>query len=60
MTAVELLLKKGAHPDFKTMDGLTPLSCAVESGSVGIIQLLLAKNVAVDYCYTYVSELKRI
>jgi len=40
MTAVELLLKKGAYPDFKTRDGLTPLSCAVKSGNAVVTELL--------------------
>ena len=33
-----------------------PLSRAVEEGSVAVVQLLLAKEVKMDFKYNYVSE----
>jgi hypothetical protein len=34
----------------------TPLSCAVEEGSVAVVQLLLAQGVKTDYNYNSVSR----
>jgi len=49
---VELLLETGkVNPDIKDVYGWTPLSYAVEGGSVAIVQHLLAKGVEMDYKY---------
>jgi len=48
---VKLLLENGAGPDFEDEGGQTPLSRAVAGGSVAVIQLLLAKEVKMDYKY---------
>ena len=53
---MKLLLENGAQPDFGDEKGQTPLSRAVEIGSVAIVQLLLAKEVKMDFEYHYVSE----
>ena len=54
---VELLLETGKHnPDMKDVNGRTPLSCAVEGGSVAVVQRLLAKEVKMDYKYKIVSK----
>jgi ankyrin repeat protein len=53
---VELLLQNGACPDFEDEDGQTPLARVVETGSIEIVQLLLARGVKVDYKYIIVSE----
>jgi ankyrin repeat protein len=53
---VKLLLENGARPDFGDEEGQTPLSRAVEKGSVAVIQLLLAKDVKMDFKYSMVSE----
>jgi ankyrin repeat protein len=54
---VKLLLENGAQPNFEDMDSQTPLSRAVEGGSVAVVQLLLAnKEVKKDYKYFTVSE----
>ena len=53
---VNLLLENGAAPDFEDRDGQTPLSRAVEGRSVAVVQLLLAKEVKMDYRYNIVSE----
>jgi ankyrin repeat protein len=57
---VELLLQNGAYPDFEDEHGQTPLTRAVEGGSVVIVQLLLAREVKIDYKYTIVSESNNI
>ena len=53
---MKLLLENGAQPDFEDENGETPLTRAVEEGSVAVVQLLLAKEVKMDYKYTLVSE----
>jgi ankyrin repeat protein len=53
---VELLLQNGACPDFEDEHGQTPLARAVERRSAAVIQLLLAREVKIDYKYTIVSE----
>jgi ankyrin repeat domain-containing protein 50 len=54
---VKLLLETSkANPDMKDMDGRTPLTCAVEGGSVAIVQHLLANEVEMDYKYKMVSN----
>jgi ankyrin repeat protein len=53
---VKLLLEKGAQPDFGDEGGQTPLSRAVEKGSVAVMQPLLAKAVKMDFKYSIVSE----
>jgi ankyrin repeat protein len=53
---VKLLLEKGAQPNFEDRKGQTPLSRAVENGSVAIVQLLLAKEAKMDFRYNSVSE----
>ena len=53
---VNALLENGAQPDFEDENHHTPLSRAVEGGSVATIQLLLAKEVKMDYKYCIVSE----
>jgi ankyrin repeat protein len=52
---VKLLLENGAGPDFEDEHGQTPLSRAIEGGNVAVIQLLLAKEVKMDYKYNIVS-----
>jgi ankyrin repeat protein len=53
---VKLLLENGAQPDFEDEKGQTPLSRAVEKGSVAVVQLLLAKEVKMDYKYKIVRD----
>ena len=53
---MELLLKYGAQPDLEDDYGLTPLSRAVEKGSVAIVQLLLVQGAKMNYVYNSVSE----
>jgi ankyrin repeat protein len=53
---VKLLLENGARPDFGDEKGQAPLSRAVETGSAPIVQLLLAKEVKMDFIYDLVSE----
>ena len=48
---MQLLLENGAQPDFEDEKGQTPLSRAVENGSVAVVQLLLAKEVKIDFKY---------
>jgi ankyrin repeat protein len=54
---VKLLLETGKI-DLELKDGnnRTPLSCAVEEGSVAVVQLLLAQGVKTDYNYNSVSR----
>ena len=52
---MKLLLEDGARPDLEDEGGQTPLSRAVEGGSVAVLQLLLAKEVKIDYKYNIVS-----
>ena len=47
--AVKLLLDNGAQLDFEDESGQTPLSRAVNGGSVAIVQLLLAREVKLHY-----------
>ena len=56
MIVVELLLKNGAQPDFEDEDRWTPLSRAIEGGNVGVVELLLAHGVKVDFRYKIVSK----
>ena len=53
---MKLLLEKGAQPDFGDESGQVSLSRAVEKGSVAVMQLLLTKEVKVDFKYNVVSE----
>jgi ankyrin repeat protein len=53
---VALLLQNGAGPDFEDGSGQTPLSRAVEGGSVAVVRLLLDRGVKIDYQYIFVSE----
>jgi ankyrin repeat protein len=53
---VELLLDNGAQPDFEDESGQTPLSRAVNGGSVAIVQLLLAGEVKLHHKYYIVSQ----
>ena len=53
---MELLLKNGAQPDFEDEDRCTPLSRAIETGNVAVIELLLAQGANVDYQYKIVSK----
>ena len=51
---MKLLLENGARPDFEDKKGQTPLSRAVEKGSVAVVQLLLAKRGEMDFKYDIV------
>ena len=53
---MKLLLENGAQSDFGDEGGHTPLSRAVESGGVAVMQLLLAKEVKMDYKYKIVRD----
>ena len=53
---MELLLKYGAQPDFEDENRWTPLSRAIETRSVAVIELLLAQGAKVDYQYRIVSK----
>jgi ankyrin repeat protein len=53
---VKLLLENGAGPDFEDEGCQTPLSRAIEGGSVAVVRLLLAKEVKIDYKYNIVSK----
>ena len=53
---MKLLLENGAQPDFGDENDQAPLSRAVESGSVAVVQLLLAKEAKMDFKYNIVSE----
>ena len=53
---MKLLLENGAQSDFGDEGGQTPLSRAIESGSVAVVQLLLAKEAKMDFKYNFVSE----
>ena len=52
---MKLLLENGAQSNFGDEGGQTPLSRAVEKGSVVVLQLLLAKEVKMDFKYNIVS-----
>ena len=54
---VKLLLENGAQPNFEDANGQTPLSRAVDGGSLAVVQLLLAKEVKMDFKYNVVSGL---
>lgn len=43
-----VLIGAGAHTELEDMEGNTPLHCAVKSGSVPAVQVLLDKNVNID------------
>ena len=51
-----LLLENGAQPDFEDENRWTPLSRAIEGGNSGVVELLLAQGVKVDYRYKIVSK----
>jgi ankyrin repeat protein len=53
---LKLLLENSALPDFEDEDGQTPLSRAVEEGSVTVVRLLIAKEVKINFKYNIVSE----
>jgi ankyrin repeat protein len=53
---VKLLLENGAQPDFGDENGQAPLSRAVETGSAPVVQLLLTKEMKMDFKYKLVSE----
>jgi ankyrin repeat protein len=55
-SVVKLLLENGAQPDFEDESGQTPLSRAVNGGSVAVAQLLLAQQVELYYKDYIVSE----
>ena len=57
---VKLLLENGAQPDFGDINGQTPLSRAIWKGSVAVVQLLLAREVKLDFKYSTVSDVIRI
>jgi ankyrin repeat protein len=53
---VKLLLETvKANPNLKDEIGWTPLSFAVERGSVAIVQLLIAGGAKIDHKYQIVS-----
>jgi ankyrin repeat protein len=52
---VKLLLENGSRPDLEDVDGQTPLSRAVEEGSVAVVELLFAKVAKMEYKYNIVS-----
>jgi ankyrin repeat protein len=41
LIAMEILLRRGADPDSKTSDGITPLMYASENGNADVVQMLL-------------------
>ena len=53
---MKLLLEHGAQPDFEDEKFQTPLSRAVEKGSVAVVHLLLAKKGEIDFKYHIVSD----
>ena len=57
---MKLLLENGAQPDLEDQNSQTPLSRAVEGGTVAIVQLLLARGAKTDYKYKIVSHFKHI
>ena len=57
---MKLLLENGAVPNFEDEGGQTPLSRAVEGGTVAIVRLLLAGGAKTDYPYRIVSHFKHI
>ena len=57
---MKLLLENGAQPDLEDQDSQTPLSRAVEGGTVAIVRLLLAGGAKTDYKYKIVSHFKHI
>ena len=57
---VKLLLENGAQPDLEDQNSQTPLSRAVEGGTVAIVRLLLAGGAKTDYKYGIVSHFKHI
>ncbi|KAN0078947.1 hypothetical protein V8E54_005460 [Elaphomyces granulatus] len=57
---VKLLLETGKIDiEVKNKNGWTPLSCAVEGGSVAIVELLLSGGAKTDYKYKIVTPLSR-
>jgi ankyrin repeat protein len=58
---VKLLLETGkVDPDSGDGNGQSPLSCAVEGGSVTVVQLLLAEGVKTDYTYWIVRKFNHL
>jgi ankyrin repeat domain-containing protein 50 len=58
---VKLLLETGkVDPELKDRNGQTPLSSAVERGSVAVVQVLLAEGVKTHYKYKIVSRFNHI
>ena len=57
---MKLLLENGAVPNSEDEGGQTPLSRAVEGGSVAVVQLLLAEGVKADYKYKIVGRFNHI
>ena len=53
---MKLLLENGAQPNFEDVGSQTPLSRAVEKGSVAVVRLLIAKEVKINFKYKIVSE----
>ena len=53
---MELLLKNRSQLDSKENGGRRPLTWAIESGNVEVIQLLLDRGAKVEYWYWVVSE----
>jgi ankyrin repeat protein len=51
-----VLLKNGAQPDFEDENRCTPLSRAIETRNLEVIELLLAQGAKVDYQYKIVSR----
>ena len=53
---MKLLLENGVQPDFEDGEGQALLSRAVDEGSVAVLQLLLSKEMKMDFRYNTVSE----
>ena len=47
-TAMKILLARGADPEVKTWEGVTPLMYATESGNLGAVKILIARGVDLD------------
>jgi len=42
------LLKRGANPNLKDINGFVPLHCAAESGNLEVVKLLISHHANVD------------